>query len=109
LFKQVSGTFVKVLNKPNNRYESEWRPTTGCSERHQNAVEIGVIAKNGVITLTGTVNSYARMIEAKEAAKNVGSVKAAVEKSDVRFGGTWRKDDNDIATEVDSRLRGSTG
>ena len=36
-----------------------------------NAAEIGVIAKNGVVTLTGTVDSYAKKAEAEDAAKSV--------------------------------------
>lgn len=69
-----------------------------------NAAEIGVIAHNGVVTLTGTVDSYAKKIEAEEAAKNVGGVKAVVEKIDIKFSGTWRKDDTEIATEVVNAL-----
>ena len=34
-----------------------------------NAAEIGVIAKDGVVTLTGTVDSYAKKSEAEKAAK----------------------------------------
>ena len=44
-----------------------------------NAAEIGVTAKDGVITLTGTVNSYAKKSEAEMAAKDVAGVKAVVE------------------------------
>jgi osmotically-inducible protein OsmY len=69
------------------------------------AAEIGVTANDGVITLTGTVDSYAKKTEAEEAAKNVAGVKAVVEKIEIKFGGTWRKDDNEIATEVVSALR----
>ncbi len=69
------------------------------------AAEIGITATDGVITLTGTVDSYARKAEAEEAAKNVGGVKAVVEKIDVKFGGTWQKDDREIATEVVNALR----
>ena len=42
-----------------------------------NASEIGVTAKNGVVTLTGTVDSYAKKMEAEEAAKSVAGVKAS--------------------------------
>ena len=49
-----------------------------------NAAKIGVIARNGVITLTGTVDSYAKKLEAEDAAKNVGGVKAVVEKIDMQ-------------------------
>lgn len=65
-----------------------------------NAAEIGVIARSGVITLTGTVDRYAKKVEAEEAAKKVGGVKAMVEKIDIKFKGTCGRVDNEIATEV---------
>ena len=66
-----------------------------------NAAEIGVTAKDGVITLTGVVNSYAKKSEAEMAAKNVAGVKAVVEKIELKFGTDWtKKDDNEIASEV---------
>ena len=66
-----------------------------------NAAEIGVTAKDGVITLTGSVNSYAKKSEAEMATKNVAGVKAVVEKIEIKFGSDWaKKDDNEIATEV---------
>lgn len=66
-----------------------------------NAAEIGVIAKDGVVTLTGTVNSYAKKSEAEMATKNVAGVKAVVEKIEIKFGNEWdKKDDSEIATEV---------
>ncbi|HEX7413057.1 MAG TPA: BON domain-containing protein [Bacteroidia bacterium] len=72
-----------------------------------NAAEIGVIAKDGVITLTGVVDSYAKKLEAEDAAKSVAGVKAVVEKIEVKFGSSWEKSDNQIATEVLNALRGS--
>ncbi len=66
-----------------------------------NAAEIGVTAKDGIITLTGVVNSFAKKSEAESAAKNVAGVKAVVEKIELKFGTDWtKKDDNEIATEV---------
>jgi osmotically-inducible protein OsmY len=66
-----------------------------------NAAEIGVTAKDGVITLTGVVNSFAKKSEAEMAAKNVAGVKAVVEKIEINFGTDWtKKDDNEIAREV---------
>jgi len=44
------------------------------------AAEIGVIVEDGVVTLSGTVDSYAKKAEAEYAAKNVSGVKAVVEK-----------------------------
>jgi len=65
-----------------------------------NAAEIGVTAKDGVITLTGIVNSYTKKSEAENAAKNVAGVKAVVEKIEVQFGSNGKKSDNKIANEV---------
>jgi osmotically-inducible protein OsmY len=63
--------------------------------------EIGVSAKDGVITLTGTVDRYAKKSEAEDAVKRVAGVKAVVEKIEVKYGSDWdKKDDSDIATEV---------
>jgi osmotically-inducible protein OsmY len=65
------------------------------------AAEIGVTAKEGIITLTGTVDSYWKKTEAEEAAKNVAGVKAVVEKIEIRFANdSFTKDDNEIAAEV---------
>ena len=66
-----------------------------------NAAEIGVTVKDGVVTLTGTVNNYSKKSEAEDAAKNVAGVKAVVEKIEVKHSSSWaKKDDNEIATEV---------
>jgi osmotically-inducible protein OsmY len=65
------------------------------------AAEIGVSAKDGVITLTGDVDSYSKKMEAENAAKNVLGVKVVVEKIMVKFHSSWaKKDDNDIANEI---------
>ncbi len=65
-----------------------------------NAAEIGVIVKDGVVTLTGTVDNYFKKSEAEGAAKNVAGVKAVVEKIEVKYSNTWSKTDGEIATEV---------
>lgn len=70
-----------------------------------NAAEIGVTAKDGVITLTGVVNSYAKKLEAEDAAKNVSGVKAVVEKIEVKFEGNAKKDDNEIADDILSAIK----
>jgi osmotically-inducible protein OsmY len=72
----------------------KWEPLLSVAE-------IGVTAKDGVITLTGTVDSYWKKTEAEEAAKNVAGVKAVVEKIEIKFANnSFKKDDNDIAREV---------
>ncbi len=65
-----------------------------------NAAEIGVIAKEGVVTLTGSVDSYAKKMEAEAAAKSVAGVKAVVEKIDVKFSNSFKKSDTDIANDA---------
>ncbi len=71
-----------------------------------NAAEIGVTVKDGVVTLTGSVDSYSKKTEAEDAARNVAGVKAVVEKIEIKFSSQWaRKDDNEIATEVVNALK----
>ena len=65
-----------------------------------NAAEIGVTVKDGIVTLTGTVDSYVKKSEAEDAAKNVAGVKAVVENIQIKFNHTSKIDDNEIATEV---------
>jgi osmotically-inducible protein OsmY len=62
--------------------------------------EIGVTAKDGIITLTGTVDSFLKKSEAEDAAKKISGVKAVVEKIEIVFEGMGKKDDNEIAKDV---------
>lgn len=71
----------------------KWEPLLRASE-------IGVTALNGVVTLTGTVDSYAKKREAENAAKNVAGVKAIVERIEIKFGYTDKTDDTVIAKEI---------
>jgi len=64
------------------------------------AAEIGVTAKNGVITLTGVVDSYAKKIEAEKAAKSVSGVKAIAETIEINFGSWYKKNDTELANDV---------
>jgi osmotically-inducible protein OsmY len=57
--------------------------------------EIGVSAKEGIIILTGTVDSYAKKTEAEDAVKRVAGVKAVVEKIEVKYAGGWTKKDQE--------------
>ncbi len=76
----------------------KWEPLLSVSE-------IGVIAKDGVVTLTGIVDSYAKKLEAEDAAKNVAGVKAVVEKIEIKFSNTGRRGDNEIANDVLNALK----
>ena len=69
-----------------------------------NAAEIGVTAKDGIVSLTGTVDSFSKKSEAEDAAKNVAGVTAVVEKIEVRFPSGWSKTNVEIAKEVTNAL-----
>ena len=69
-----------------------------------NAAEIGVTAQDGVVSLTGVVDSYVKKTEAEDAAKNVAGVTALVEKIEVRYPSSFNKTNAEIANEVLSSL-----
>jgi osmotically-inducible protein OsmY len=64
------------------------------------AAEIGVTVQNGVVTLTGTVNSFSKKAEAEHAAKNVAGVKVVIEKIEIHFDDVGNKQDSEIANEA---------
>lgn len=64
------------------------------------AAEIGVIVEDGIVTLTGTVDSYTKKIEAEKAAKNVAGVKALVENIKVLLPHGSVRADSDVAADV---------
>jgi osmotically-inducible protein OsmY len=70
-----------------------------------NAAEIGVTAKDGVVSLTGVVDNYAKKTEAEDAAKNVAGVTALVEKIEVRYPSSYSKTNAEIAAEVLTALK----
>jgi len=71
----------------------KWEPS-------MHAAEIGVTAKDGIITLSGTVDNYSKKINAENAAKNVVGVKAVAEEIIVDYGHSFKKNDTEIAKEV---------
>jgi osmotically-inducible protein OsmY len=70
--------------------ELEWEPTI-------HAAEIGVAVKDGVVTLSGNVDSYGKKWAADRAAKRVYGVKAVVEEIKVTLAGSYKRADKDIA------------
>jgi len=62
--------------------------------------EIGVIVKDGVVTLTGTVGSYAEKLAAKEAAHRVPGVLDVANEIEVHVLGDATSTDADIAEAV---------
>jgi osmotically-inducible protein OsmY len=69
------------------------------------AAEIGVTAKDGVVSLTGVVDCYAKKMEAENAAKKVIGVKALVEKIEVSLPHEWARTNGEIADEVLAALK----
>jgi osmotically-inducible protein OsmY len=59
--------------------------------------EIGVMVKDGVVTLTGTVDSYIKKWTAEEAAHRVRGVKAVANNIEVRLASSNERSDADIA------------
>ncbi len=59
--------------------------------------EIGVAVKNGVVTLSGFVDSYADKHAAERAAERVKGVKAVAEDIQVKLPGMFERSDTDIA------------
>jgi osmotically-inducible protein OsmY len=61
------------------------------------AAHIGVTTREGVVTLSGHVASYAEKLAAEKAARRVDGVRAVAEEVEVRVPSSARRDDADIA------------
>jgi len=70
--------------------ELEWEPRI-------DGAHIGVAAKDGVVTLSGSVPSYGEKYEAVRAAKRVYGVKAVVDEIEVKLPSSSERTDTDIA------------
>jgi len=77
--------------------ELKWEPTI-------HAAEIGVAVKNGVVTLSGTVDSYGKKWAADRAAKRVAGVKAVTEEIKVTLPVPYKRPDEDIARSATNTL-----
>lgn len=62
--------------------------------------EIGVLVKDGVVTLTGSVDSFMKKWAAEDAAHRVKGVKAVANQVEVRLPGDSQRTDTDIAAAV---------
>lgn len=67
--------------------------------------QIGVLADDGVVTLSGRVNSYNQKISAEQAAQRVAGVKVVAEDIEVVIPGKNEKSDTDIAIAVKDALK----
>ena len=55
------------------------------------AAEIGVTVKDGIVTLTGTVDGYFKKKEAEDAAKNVAGVRLWLRRLTLSIVAVWLK------------------
>ena len=78
--------------------ELKWEPFITASE-------IGVAVKNGVVTLSGIVDSYLKKTTAEKATKRVSGVKAVAEDIIVKSIGSLVKTDTEIAQAALSALK----
>jgi len=69
--------------------------------------EIGVIARDGAVTLTGAVQSYAEKVAAERAVKRVKGVRAIAQDIEVKLPDEMRESDEGIAEKF-ARLAGWT-
>ena len=78
--------------------ELRWEPSV-------DAAHIGVSVKDGVVTLSGHVPSYAERYAAERAAKRVHGVTAVANELEVKLPGSTKRTDDDIAAEAVRALR----
>lgn len=70
--------------------ELKWQPNI-------DETQIGVIVDNGVVTLTGVVDTYSKKMAAEKAVKRVAGVRAVAEDIEVKYGDEYKKTDKEIA------------
>jgi len=80
--------------------EIKWDP-----ELRNVYTEIGVATKDGVVTLSGVVDTYWRKISAERAAQRVWGVKVVASDIEVKLASMGRKTDTEIAEAVRNALR----
>ena len=78
--------------------ELKWEPSV-------NAAHIGVAVKDGVVTLTGHVPSYAEKYAAERAAKRVHAVRAIANEIEVKLPGSSQRSDQEIAEACVNALK----
>jgi len=81
--------------------ELNWEPSI-------NAAQIGVEVKEGIVTLTGHVDSFAEKWNAERAAQRVSGVTAMAIEIDVKLPGSSKRNDVDIARSAESALQWTT-
>ena len=77
--------------------ELDWEPSV-------NATDIGVIVKDGVVTLTGHLDTFAEKYVVERAVRRVSGVKAIAMELDVRLSTAHKRSDSDIAAAATHAL-----
>lgn len=73
-----------------------------------NPAEIGVAVKDGIVTLTGQVDSYSKKIGAELAVKKIAGVKAVAEEIHVGPSPSYLRTDTELAAAVANALKWHT-
>jgi osmotically-inducible protein OsmY len=81
--------------------EIKWEP-------YLDASQIGVAVKNGIVSLSGQVDSFSKKLTAEKAAKRVAGVKAVAEEIQVGISPSFKKTDAEIAEAVLTALKWHT-
>lgn len=81
--------------------ELEWEP-------YLNSSEIGVAVKNGVVTLSGKVNSFSKKMTLEKAVKRVAGVRGIAEDIEVGILPGFNKTDSEIAEAALNALKWHT-
>jgi osmotically-inducible protein OsmY len=77
--------------------ELNWQPSV-------RAEDIGVQVKDGIVTLTGYVDTYGEKWDAERATQRVAGVRAVAVEIDVKLPGLHKRTDADLARSVENTL-----
>ena len=78
--------------------ELKWQPDI-------DETQIGVIVEDGVVTLTGTLDSFAKKLAAEKAVKKVAGVRGLAMDAQVLFGDALKRTDPEIARAAADALK----
>jgi len=73
-----------------------------------NASQIGVAVKNGIVTLSGQVDTYSKKVAAENATKKIAGVKAIAEDIQIGISPEFKKTDAEIAEAILNTLKWHT-
>lgn len=81
--------------------ELEWEPSI-------DATKVGVSVNNGIVILSGRVNTHGEKLAAEKAAKRVAGVKAVVQEIEVKISAIHKRNDDEIAQMALNSLKWNT-